>query len=379
MIFSDNQTKHFYVLDGTTENTHYAVKVLNSGDLRRFVALHSDGNETSDIINKKLVKNAVVNQVKPTYLRKWVVNPVAANTAGGTYMADGTTCYLYFYLENMLGMGMQDRWDRVASYKVSGETTTPAMVMTGLKNDLNLKLNAAGPIKNDFIVTVLDGSMSVDDAESIFKTTDTPDSDSWTEGTDSESLTKGSGTVSGKKYTLVKHEGEYKKTYIYDNVAEDLDVNSLVVYENAASDTFQSLTELDLRMHTNPYAYNVTMSTGITTNNGIEAWSDSQKEIKATETGDVYLSAALKVKAMEMYFLRNRADKYDLNADFYTSILNKSRVTNMSQAYYTIDIDYAFSDTQGYTYHSDKQISVAVPTSTKSDATTIMNKILSIS
>ena len=376
MIYPDNQTKHFYVLDGYALTTNYIVKKGQDADLRRFIAVHSNGNETSDILSKKLIKRAVVNQVKPTYLRKWVVSPVAANTAGSIYMADGTTCYLYFYLENMLGMGMQDRWDRVASYKVNGDTTTPAMVMAALKNDLNLKLNGAGPIKNDFIVTVLDGTMSVSDAESIFKTTDTPDSASWTEGTDSESLTKGSGTVSGKKYTLVKHEGDYKKTYIYDNVAEDLDVNSLVVYENAASDTFQSLTELDLRMHTNPYAYNVTMSTGITTNNGIEAWSDSQKEIKATETGDVYLSAALKVKAMEMYFLRNRADKYDLNADFSTSILNKSRVTNMNQAYYTIDIDYAFSDTQGYTYHSDKQISIAVPTDTKSNATAILTAIL---
>ena len=316
--------------------------------------------------------------MKPTYLRKWVVSPVAANTAGGTYMADGTTCYLYFYLENMLGMGMQDRWDRVAHYKVSDETTTPAMVMAGLKNDLNLKLNAAGPIKNDFIVTILDGSMSVDDAETIFKTTDdSPSSASWVDGTDSESLTKGSGTNSGKKYTLVKHDGTYKKTYVYDDVAEDLNLNSVVVYENAASDTFQPLTELDLRMHTNPYAYNVTMSTGITTDNDIKAWSDAQKEIRATETGTVYLSAALKVKAMEMYFLRNRGDLYDLNKDFYTSILNKSRVTNMNQAYYTVDIDYAFSDTQGFTYHSDKQLSIAVPTDTKSNATAIMNAIIS--
>lgn len=379
MIFGDNQTKHFYVLDGYA-STNYLVKTGQDADLRRFIAVHSNGNEASDILSKKLIKRAVVNQVKPTYLRKWVVSPVTANTAGGTYMADGTTCYLYFYLENMLGMGMQDRWDRVASYKVDGETTTPAMVMAALKNDLNLKLNGAGPIKNDFIVTILDGSMSVDDAETIFKTTDdSPSSASWVDGTDSESLTKGSGTNSGKKYTLVKHEDTYKKTYVYDDVAEDLNLNSVVVYENAASDTFQSLTELDLRMHTNPYAYNVTMSTGITTDNDndIKAWSDAQKEIRATETGTVYLSAALKVKAMEMYFLRNRGDLYDLNKDFYTSILNKSRVTNMNQAYYTVDIDYAFSDTQGFTYHSDKQLSIAVPTDTKSHATAIMNAIIS--
>ena len=318
MIFGDNQTKHFYVLDGVTATTNYLVTPSGSADLKRFIAVHSDGNETSDVINKKLVKKAVVNEVKPTYFRTWTVTAPSAVAADTTY-------HIYFYLENMLGFGMQDRWDRVASYTAkTGDSV--ATVMTALKNDLDSKLNDAGPIKGDFTVT------------------------------------------SGSS-------------------------NSIVVAENPNGPSFKGgITELDLRMHTNPYAYNVTMSTF----DGTSAWG-GQKEIRGVENSNngTYISAATKVLAMELYFLRNRGDLYDLNKDFYTSILNKThtKLVNQSidstgdtpvivetpQAYYIIDIDYAYSDTLGFTYHSDKQLSIAVPTSTKSDATAIMNAILDIS
>lgn len=337
MLFSDNQTKHFYVLDGVTATTNYLVTPSGSADLKRFIAVHSDGNETSDVINKKLVKKAVVNEMKPTYFRNWTIT-------APTSVAAGTTYYLYFYLENMLGFGMQDRWDRVASYTATG--TDAATVMQNLALDLWGKLNAAGPIKNDFDVYY--GGTLV--TKSDFETHTLPTAASGTNIVVKETLA-GSGT--------------------------DVD-------------------DLALRMHTNPYAYNVTMSTGKSVDGTIEPWTSSQKEIKGVDdTNRVYISAAKKVLAMELYFLRNRGDLYDLNKDFYTSILNKThtKLVNQSidstgdtpvivetpQAYYIIDIDYAYSDTLGFTYHSDKQLSIAVPTSTKSDATAIMNAILDIS
>jgi hypothetical protein len=195
---------------------------------------------------------------------------------------------------------MQDRWDKVASYTAkNGDNATT--VMTALKNDLDLKLNGAGPIKNDFTVTL-------------------------------------SGT-------------------------------SVVVAENPNSETFAELGELDMRMHTNPYAYNVTMSTGEANGNEITPWG-GQKQILGVEDSTIgtYIKAATKVLAMELYFLRNRADRYDLNKDFYASILNKTNTDTAAETYYTVDIDYAFSDTQGYTYHSDKQLSIAVPAKATADA-----------
>lgn len=351
MIFGDNQTKHFYVIPASNG---YTVKDLENSDLVTLI-LNQDDNKkvTTDVINRKLIKHAKINQVKPTYLRKWTV------TAPST-ITDGNTYHVYFYLENMMGFGMQDRWDRVASYTAKDDDDA-TIVMTKLAKDLNLKLNAAGPIKNDFFVTILNGTMNPTDATVLFGVTPTTSRASWDDTTDTESLTKESGTTSNTlKYTLVKHEGDYKVTYIYDNVIGDYTVNNnvIIVAENPNSETFAQLNELDLRMHTNPYAYNVTMSTGEANGNDITPWG-GQKQIIATDTTNVYISAATKVMAMELYFLRNRADKYDLTKDFYASILNKPQTVTTNSDYYTLDIDYAFSDTQGYTYHSDKQLSIA--------------------
>lgn len=282
MIFGDNQTKHFYVIPASDG---YTVKDLENSDLVTLI-LNQDNNQkvTTDVINRKLIKHAKINKVKPTYLRKWTVAAPSAVTAGNTY-------HVYFYLENMMGFGMQDRWDKVASYTAkSGDTVST--VMTALKNDLDLKLNGAGPIKGDFTVT--------------------------------------------------------------------LSSTNIVVAENPNSETFAELGELDLRMHTNPYAYNVTMSTGEANGNEITPWG-GQKQILGVEDSTIgtYIKASTKVLAMELYFLRNRADKYDLTKDFYASILNKPQAITANADYYTLDIDYAFSDTQGYTYHSDKQLSIA--------------------
>ena len=379
--YSDLQTKHFYGLLSGDHPDHVDVKTNSASGLTRIMGYKdADWNSTepvdgakalwtSDIFDKKLVKRAKITEVLPTYFRKWVINPMAS-------VASDTTYSLYFYLENMNGFGIQDRWDLVSDYTTeSGTSNTVNDVMTALKNDLNEKLNpvyADTPLKNDFKVTILDGTMSVKEAEKIFKTTDTPDSASWTDS-DSESLTKGSGTVSGNKYTLVKHEGSYKKTYVYDNVAEDLAVNSIVVYENSESTTFEKLDELAYRMHDNPYVYDVTLSTYDNKKNAI--WGDNAKRIMPTETNEVYVSAYSKLLAMELFFLRNRADLYDLTSDFKTSIMNKPRVNEADYAY-VLDIDYAFSDTQGYTYHSDKQMAFGV-TSSSHGTPSVLSGILS--
>lgn len=301
MLFSDMQTKHFYALgNGNT----VAVKNLTDSSLCRIMGYKNSTDQTNnkalfttDILNKKLIKHIKINQIKPIYLRKWTVVAPSAVTAGNTY-------HIYFYLENMMGFGIQDRWDKVASYTAkTGDNAST--VMTALKNDLDLKLNSAGPIKNDFTVTL-------------------------------------SGT-------------------------------SIVVAENPDSETFAELTELDIRMHSNPYAYNVTMSTGEASGNEITPWG-GQKQITATDdTNNVYISAYTQALAMELYFLRNRADKYDLTKPFGISILNESNLESGKSYYYTLDIDYAFSDTQGYTYHSDKQLSICAGNNELSIPTILTN------
>lgn len=292
MIHADNQTKHFYAMKSGDK---VIVKDLADSNLFRINVTDEDDEilATSDVINRKLVLKAKISEVEPTYYRKWTVTAPTTVTASKTY-------HVYFYLENMIGYGMQDRWDRVASYTAK-DGDTVANVMTALKEDLDLKLNAAGPIKDDFTVT----------------------------------------------------DGER---------------NSIVVTENKNSDTYQYGTEMDMLIHNYPYLYNVTMSTF----DGETAWTN--KVIVAENTTDERISAATKVLDMERYFLRNRGDKYQLTKPFDVSIINKSNTDTAASAYYTLDIDYAFSDTQGYTYHSNKQISIACPT--RSVLETLMTKIL---
>ena len=357
MIFGDNQTKHFYVIPASNG---YTVKDLENSDLVTLI-LNQDNNQkvTTDVINRKLIKHAKINKVKPTFLRKWTTLAISSND-----LKPATTYHIYFYLENMMGFGMQDRWDRVASYTtdIYDNSGTPAThdtistVMQHLAVDLYSKLNMAGPIKNDFVVAL--STRTVGSA--------------WDSTTDAESDTTSSntrtivakeminGTATKVTYAINLNKDVIKEDYVNDfaKLNPTTNANTLIVYENSASDTFTSLDALDLRMHTNPYAYNVTMSTSMTTEKGIEPWG-GQKQILATNTSDKYINSATKVMAMELYFLRNRADKYDLTKDFYASILNKPQTITANADYYTLDIDYAFSDTQGYTYHSDKQLSIA--------------------
>lgn len=310
MVFSDNQTKHFFALKSTND---YAVKELTDMPNIIRVLLYENSTKksageamaTTDIIDRKLIKRAKVSEVKPTYYRKWVVNPMTSVSAGKTYS-------LYFYLENMYGFGLMDRWDLVATHTATS-TDTVASVMAALKTDLDGKLNptyADTPLKNDFTVTV------------------------------------------------------------------DNSTNVITVAENPNSKTFKQLNEMALRMHDNPYVYDVTLSTY----DGEAVWGSNAKRILPQNTANVYVSAAQKVLAMELYFLRNRADLYDLTKDFNVSILNDTNTDTSATSYYTVDIDYAFSDTQGYTYHSDKQLSIAVPGAQSSPydstAKAIMNAIV---
>ena len=276
MIYPDNQTGHLYVVSSPNN-----VSVHRTVDHKfRFVFHNGSKNVTSDVIDDRLILRVKANPIKPIYYRKWVVY-------APTSVSEGTTYYLYFYLENMIGFGIQDRWDRVASYTAKTNDTAAA-IMTALKDDLDLKLNAAGPIKDDFVVT-LDGS------------------------------------------------------------------NNIVVKENPASDTYK-FDRNDVMLHGVPYAYNVTMSTF----DGTGVWGgDANKEIRANNDTNIRISSGMKVYDMEHYFLRNRADKYDLTKPFGVSIINDV-TADVNKHYSMVNIHYAFSDEQGYSYRSEKDLNIAV-------------------
>lgn len=376
--FSENQTKHFYVVAPTVENTaHYIVQDLEDSNLFRIVLEQTSGagTVTTDIINRKLINKIKINEVKPTYFHKWTVKPMAANDIPA--IGEKKKFSLYFYLENMYGFGLMDKWDAVASYTVTGSGVSAddiASIMSALKTDLDNKLNptyADTPLKNDFIVTILDSTMNPKDGEIAFGVKPTVASTTWG-NSDVESLSKAAGATSGSYvYTLVKHENNNKVTYTFtSNANVDVNNNAIIVFENPNSPTFKQLKDIDFRMHDNPYVYDVTLSTYVDTATGGKVWDGDQKRrIFAEENTNIspYVTSAQKVQAMELYFLRNRADMYDLTKSFNTSILNP--VTELvNTTYYTLDIDYAFSDTQGYTYHSDKQLSIASSSRTTLDS-----------
>ena len=326
-LFGDNQTRHLYVVAGSNG---VAKKALKDSDLFR-MNIHQGGNAagtasnvnaTTDVINSKLIKKVTVSPVKPVYLRKWTVE-------APTSVAADTTYYLYFYLENLMGFGMQDRVDRVAAYTSTG--TTVATVMQHLAVDLFAKLCMAGPLANASDPTRSDFTVSYGG-------------------------------------TLVTKANVIEKTLPVAASGTDI-----VVTENSLSETFQWNEGFDLamRMHTNPYAYNVTMSTGKqylgnseTPGSDLEPWSDAQKQIFATDTTTVYISSLQRVQDMEHYFGRNRADLYDLTPGFNTAIINKLYSTTAAMAEKpncaSVDVHYAFSDEQGYTYHSDKDLTIIV-------------------
>ncbi len=160
--YSDNQTGHLFVLSNATSNPTVSDSMVVSNTVNHMfnIKFKHGGvvDEVSDIIDDRRILNIVtdVKAVKPVYYREWIVKPITAN------VSTPTTYNLYFYLENMTGFGLQDRWDIVASYKAS-TGDTPATVMNALKNDLAEKISAVGttganakfsPIANDFVVTV---------------------------------------------------------------------------------------------------------------------------------------------------------------------------------------------------------------------------------
>ena len=306
MVYSDNQTRHFYVVAGSAG---VAKKELAGTDKFRLM-IHQGGNDastasnitaTTDIFDKKLIKDVRVSKPKGIGTRTWTFG-ISSVTANKEYR-------LYFYLENLLGFGMQDRWDRVASYTPS--STTASDFYIGIACDLYNKILAAGPLKNDFTISV-------------------------TTSGDPVAITSGiPSDYTGTTATGIK-------------IAE----------------VAPTVTDWDVVMHNFPYKYNVTISSAYDTDNA--AWIyQSAATVREAKPTVSYGHNGVVLYDMEHYFMRNRGDLYDVNPDFYTSIKNAQYI-NMGSDYACVDVHYAFSDDLGFTYHSDKDFTI-VTTGTASN------------
>ena len=164
MVYGDNQTKHFYVVTGSAG---VAKKALAGTDKFR-LNIHEGGNAagtasnvtaTTDIFDKNLIKDVRVSTPKGIATRTWTINIQGNPVANTTYR-------LYFYIEDLYGFGVQDRWDRVASYKAT--STTASDLYKGLAKDIKNKLYGdrykIGPIADDFefYVTTSGSDVAVD-------------------------------------------------------------------------------------------------------------------------------------------------------------------------------------------------------------------------
>jgi len=297
-MYSDNQTGHLYVI-----NSGDKVKVSNLNGSDKFRIMITDNNDkgiyTTDILSKNLVLNSKLNTVNPIYYKKWTVNPMTSVVAGKTYS-------LYFYLENMYGFGLQDRWDLAAAYTAK-DGDTIKIAMTALKENLDSKLNEAGPIKGDFKVST----------------------------TGSDNNTK------------------------------------IIVEENPASKTYD-FTYIDILTHGRPNVYDVTLSTY----DGEGLWGNNERRIREENTTTIRIAASKIVMDMEHYFARNRADLYDMTPNFGTNIINELR-TNLNNTYVMLNVHYAFSDSQGYTYFSEKDLNIAIDVN-NTDAMTELAKTFNV-
>lgn len=149
MVYSDLQTKHFYIVAGsagiakkTLANTNkFRMNIHEGGNA---VSTASNITTTTDVIDKDLIRDIRVSEPKGVATRSWAFT-ISSVTANKRYA-------LYFYVENLFGFGLQDRWDNVISYTPASSTASD--FYKGIACDFYNKVCAAGPICKDFEIYV---------------------------------------------------------------------------------------------------------------------------------------------------------------------------------------------------------------------------------
>ena len=334
--YSDNQTGHLYVLSNNASNLTISDSMVvgNTVDHMFNIKFKHGGvvDEVSDNIDDRRILKIDVKAVKPVYFRKWTVKALTVAPKPETLYS------LYFYLENMQGFGMQDRWDIAATYKTdvyNNGTTVPAThdtiatVMQHLAMELYAKINVNGPIKNDFIIS-----------------------------------------YGGKDIT----EKDYEAYVNNDTLPTATSGNNIVVRENDTPG-YPTYThnDMEILMGAAPYEYDLTLSTY----DGNSTWGGNARRIIAENTSTVRFASGVVVKDMENFFMRNRKDLYSLSPNFNTSIINEGNA-DRTKYYSMVNVHYAYSDSLGFTYYSEKDLNIAVVEASEgstTNGTAFMNAI----
>jgi hypothetical protein len=92
-----------------------------------------------------------------------------------------------------------------------------------------------------------------------------------------------------------------------------------------------------------------------------------------TTVGTDAIGNGKEIADMEWFFLGERGDQYRLNG--WPNYIPTKYMVDPSLEYHVLEIHYAFTDTGVNSYRSEKDITIVIPTSKKSDLNTFIGKI----
>ena len=342
MIYGDNQTRHFYVVKNSSGVEKVTLADSNKFRLKIHESKSTDSEPaitaTSDVINKNSVKRIKVSTPEAYKPKEWRIYVTDGTTAGA--IIEDAKYNLCFSAENIGNAGTQSRLDRVlhvtaTSDKISSDDDLYIALAKELYKqvlgDTKPGVEPTGALNDEIEIGILQSTTFVNVKDFTTSTT-----------------TATCLVVRHKEVTLEKSD---IVLHNYPPYVTNINISGNCTYITVDPET-QEKTYHDI--------FWITDAVDSTT-----AKQYATEEVR----GDVTLYNGDRIFDMEHYFQRNRGDMYDLNPDFYTSILNKL-YAELDKNYVCVDVDYSFGDSLGFSYHSDKNITFAVIATESSDFAT---------
>lgn len=152
MVYGDNQTRHFYVISKLPTvrealNGKFRLKIKQGGSY-----------VTSDIMDPHHIREIRVSKPAGMKYRKWNV-ALASSMIENSKVKEGSYS-IYFYVEDMNGFGIMDRFDRVITYVTDG-TESADDFYTNFGHLVDANLNQAGFLVSDFTVTASSSGIEI--------------------------------------------------------------------------------------------------------------------------------------------------------------------------------------------------------------------------
>lgn len=337
MNYSDNQTRHFYVI----ANSDGVIKQPANSDkfrLKFYEGGYSSSNNTitatSDVISKNSIKNLTVSTPDAYIPKEWNIYVTDGTTVGD--VREDAKYKIQFLAENILNMGQQSRMARTIMVKTEKNPTDDALYIALAKECYNqilgnvslLNSNSnnikTGPINDEVEIGITYNGNFINVEDFTSSTTA------------AECL-----TIRQKKVDINKiKEDIITHNYPPYNINITISGECIWTTEETGDNGKKKII-----YHTE---YWITDSTTTTA----KQYAESVDTVGTYYNGD-------RIYDMEHFFKRNRADRYDLNSDFYTSIIN-TLYAEVDKNYNCVDFTYSYGDNLGFSYRSDKNITIAV-------------------